>query len=168
MSRAFLSRGVLKGASWANGLLLTAASAALLGLMLLGAGNVVGRIFGYPFNGTYELVGFSGAILVALALPESQRQKDHILVDVLSRKYPHWLRRTIDAFRYVLCTAFFGWIAWRLLLHAQGVSESGEVSETLKWSYAPVVYVVALGFTALTIVLAVDFTQVLRGKDAQT
>jgi TRAP-type C4-dicarboxylate transport system permease small subunit len=134
--------------------------------MALGAGNVVGRIFGYPFNGTYELVGFAGAILVALALAESQRKKDHILVDVLSRRYPRWLRRTIDGLRYVICTGFFGWIAWQLLLHARGLAESGEVSETLKWPYAPVVYTVALGFAALTVMLAVDLVQVLRGKDA--
>lgn len=167
MAISTLARRASVLASWANALLLAAASLALLALMTLGAGNVVGRLFGYPFRGAYELVGFAGAVLTALALAESQRRKDHILVDVLSRKYPKWLKRSVDAVRYILCTAFFGWITWNLFLHAHGLSQSGEVSETLKWEFSPVVYFVAIGFAALTLMLAIDLTAVLRGKGAE-
>ena len=51
------------------------AGVAVIALMLLASGNVIMRMFGKPFSGTYELVGFLGALVIAFALGETQRRK---------------------------------------------------------------------------------------------
>ena len=60
---------------------------AVLALMILATGNVVLRIFHAPFRGTYEIVGFLGAVVIAFALGYTQKRKDHIVVDILTERF---------------------------------------------------------------------------------
>ena len=53
---------------------------------LLATGNVVLRIFHMPFRGTYEIVSFLGAIVIAFALGLPRKRKVHIVVDILDGK----------------------------------------------------------------------------------
>src|SRR5512138_2891042 len=62
--------------------------AALLLLVLLATANVTMRLFGVPFAGTYEIVAFLGALVTAGALAHTQRRRDHIMVDILTDRFP--------------------------------------------------------------------------------
>ncbi len=150
----------------AHRVMLVLGGVSLLGLMLLGAGNVVSRMLGHPFSGTYELVGLLGALSVALALGETQRCKDHIMVDLFTRGFPAWLLRLLDGLQYLVSMAFFGALAYGVFHLAETLRQSGEVTETLKLPYYPVIYVVALGFAILALVMAADFaTLCIRRKE---
>jgi len=140
-----------------NKLLMVFGGLALLGLMVLATANVVLRIFGRPFSGTYELVGFLGALLIAFALGFTQKRKDHIVVDIVSRKFPAWLARPMDALKFLAETVFFAIVAWYVFQLGLRVREDGEVSETLKIAYHPFIYAVAAGFGLLALNLFVDF-----------
>jgi TRAP-type C4-dicarboxylate transport system permease small subunit len=147
--------------------LMAAGGAALLLLVLLATGNVGLRIFHAPYAGTYELVSFLGAVVTASALAHTQRRKDHIVVDILSEKFPPLVKRLLDVVNYGVTCFLFAIIAWRIWIWGDTIRSGGELSETLKIIYFPFVYIVAIGFGLLAAVLLVDLLKtLLRGGES--
>ncbi len=144
-----------------NRLLMVLSGIAILLLMLLATGNVALRIFDAPFRGVYEIVSFLGAIGVAFALAATQRRRGHIVVDIFSSRYPPRLRRWIDALSAAVSAAFFGIVAWQILVWGSRIMSSGEVSETLKVVYHPFVFGVAAGFALLALTCLLDIPRTL-------
>jgi len=126
---------------------------ALLLLVLLATGNVTLRLFHLPFAGTYEIVSFLGALVTAGALAHTQRRKDHIMVDILTDRFPPLVKRFLDAVSDALAAILFGIASWQVYNWGDKLRESGELSETLQLRYYPFVYGVAAGFALLTLVL---------------
>ena len=62
------------------------AGVALIGVMLLIGTDIIGRIFGYPVPGTYEIVSLTGGLIIGLALPATSRTKGHVSTDLLTGK----------------------------------------------------------------------------------
>jgi TRAP-type C4-dicarboxylate transport system permease small subunit len=114
-----------------------------------------------PVKGTFELMGFSGALAAAFALAATQRGKGHITVTLLKGYLPEWLEKTLVLFSFVLSGSFFGLVSWHCGQRALGIWRLGELSETLQLVYYPVVFAVALGFVALALALVTDFFIVL-------
>ena len=135
--------------------------AALLLLVLLATANVTLRFFHAPYAGTYELVSFLGALVTAGALAHTQRRKDHIVVDILSEKFPPAVKRFLDAINFAVTALLFGVIAWQIWAWGDKIRTGGELSETLKLTYYPFVYAVAVGFGLLALVLAVDLLKTI-------
>ena len=52
-------------------------------------GNIFGRIVWVPIRGTFELMGFFGALVTAFALGYTQMHKAHISVDILVKESAH-------------------------------------------------------------------------------
>jgi TRAP-type C4-dicarboxylate transport system permease small subunit len=134
---------------------------AVLLLMLLATGNVVLRIFHLPFRGTYEIVSFLGAVVIAFALGHTQKNKDHIVVDILSEKFPKKLQTVIEALSDVVIMLFFGIVSWQVYVWGMKIYESHEVSETLKVVFYPYVFAVSVGFALLCFAAFVDFLKKL-------
>ena len=125
------------------------AGAALLLLVLLATGNVTLRLFHLPFAGTYEIVSFLGALVTAGALGHTQRRRDHIMVDILTDRFPPMAKRLLDAVSDCLATILFGIASWQVYKWGEKLRDSGELSETLQLKYYPFVYGVAAGFALL-------------------
>jgi len=137
----------------------------LLALMLLATGNVVLRVFHMPFSGAYEIVSFLGAVVIAFALGYTQKHKDHIVVTILTEKYPRKLQRIIGGFAEFVIMIFFGIVAWQVYVWGMKIYESHEVSETLKMAFYPFVFAVAAGFTLLSFSAFVGFLKALILKE---
>jgi len=148
-----------------NKALMMVGGVALLSLMILATGNVVLRIFHVPFSGSYEIISFLGAIVTAAALGYTQRNRDHIVVDILSEKFPKGVKQVVDAVSYLIITVFFSVISLETFLWGLKIRESGELSETLKIIYHPFVFGVALGFAFLALSGTVDFLKVLLNDE---
>ncbi len=152
-----------------NRALMIIGGAALIALMLLATGNVMLRIFQFPFSGAYEILSFLGAVVTASALGYTQKEKGHIVVDILSAKYPRKVKQAVDAASFLVITLFFAVVTWQIFLWGMKIGESGEVSETLKIIYHPFVYAVSLGFGALTVTCGLDFLQTfLKEEEAKS
>jgi len=149
-----------------NKILLFLGGIAILALMLLATGNVVLRIFHLPFRGTYEIVSFLGAVVIAFSLGYTQKRKDHIVVDILTDKFPQAIKNMIDKVAYLAITIFFGIVAWQLYVWGMKIMESSEVSETLKIVFHPYVFMVAVGFIILSFTAFVDFLKNLFREEA--
>src|SRR5512139_2005048 len=101
-----------------NRILLVLGSAAVLLLMSVATVNAFLRI---PFikstwRGAYETVGFLGAIVIAFALGYTQKRKDHIVVDILTQRFPKHVNRVLDAISYFITTIFFGIVSWQIFV----------------------------------------------------
>jgi TRAP-type C4-dicarboxylate transport system permease small subunit len=127
---------------------------------------VVLRLFQAPFRGTYEIVSFLGAIGVAFALASTQRGKGHIVVDILSSRYPRRVRRLVDALSAAIGALFFGIVSRQVWVWGARIMASGELSETLKVVYYPFVFGVAAGFGLLTLTCLLDIPRAFR-KDGE-
>src|SRR4030042_2416292 len=150
-----------------NKILMVVGRAAVLLLMAIATTNAFLRI---PFikstwRGAYETVGFLGAIVIAFALGYSQKRKDHIVVDILTQKFPKQVNRVLDAISYFITTIFFAIVSWQVFVWGMKISKSGEVSETLKIVFHPIIYCVALGFAVFSLTLIIDFLKSLKGKE---
>ena len=145
-----ISNALSKWFAWIGGV-------ALLSLTGIACANMLMRPTGTPLTGAYELVGFFGALVVALALGYAQITHSHISVDILSTRYSKRTQRIMNAISSFLCMIFFVLVAWQSAIYASTIWRRGETSETLRIIYHPFVYVVAFCCLLLALVLFVDF-----------
>jgi TRAP-type C4-dicarboxylate transport system permease small subunit len=150
-----------------NKILMFVGSVAVLLLMSIATVNAFLRI---PFikstwRGAYETVGFLGAIVIAFALGYTQKRKDHIVVDILTEKFPKRVNRVLDGINYFITTIFFAIVSWQVFAWGIKISKSGEVSETLKIVFHPFIYSVAFGFAVFSLTLIIDFLKNLKSKE---
>ena len=138
------------------------ACAAVVAMMLLSTADVVLRIFGRPIPGTYELVGFLGALVVSFALAFTSMEKGHIAVEILVEKLPLRYRLAIDAFCNLAGAFLFSMIGYQAFIYALDIKNSGEVSPTLHIPAYPFIFGISLGCTLLCLLLAADFVKSLR------
>jgi len=150
-----------------NKILMVLGSVAVLLLMAIATTNAFLRI---PFikstwRGAYETVGFLGAIVIAFALGYTQKRKDHIVVDILTEKFPKRINRVLDGINYFITTIFFAIVSWQVFVWGMKISKSGEVSETLKIVFHPFIYSVSFGFAVFSLTLIIDFLKNLKSKE---
>jgi TRAP-type C4-dicarboxylate transport system permease small subunit len=117
------------------------------------------------WRGAYEIVGFLGAIVIAFALGYSQKRKDHIVVDILTEKFPKRINRVLDGINYFITTIFFAIVSWQVFVWGMKISRSGEVSETLKIVFHPFIYGVSFGFAVFSLTLIIDFLKNFKSKE---
>jgi TRAP-type C4-dicarboxylate transport system permease small subunit len=139
--------------------LLVAGGVSLLALTLLATANVALRVFRVPVGGVYEVVSFLGAIVTAGALGFTQKRKDHIVVDILSARFPAAVKRALDRVSYVLMFFLFSIVSWQTFVYGMRLLQTGERSETLKIAFYPFVFVVCLGFAVLALTILLDLVE---------
>lgn len=150
-----------------NKILMVLGSVAVLLLMAIATTNAFLRIplIKSTWRGAYETVGFLGAIVIAFALGYTQKRKDHIVVDILTEKFPKRINRVLDGINYFITTIFFAIVSWQVFVWGMKISKSGEVSETLKIVFHPFIYSVAFGFAVFSLTLIIDFLKNFKSKE---
>ena len=134
----------------------------LVAMMALACANMVMRgIFNDPVPGTFEMMGFLGAVVAAFSLAFAQRMKAHIAVGILLSRFPAWFRRLADASTNAVSCVFFALAGIETGKWAAFLVDTGEVSETLQIVYHPFVFAASFGCLALAFILAVDTLKVL-------
>lgn len=144
-----------------NKLVTLAGGLFLVGMILLTCANIFIRQIAVPIPGTFELMGFFGAIVAAFALGYTQFTNGHISVDVLVNAYPGPLKRAVSLINHGICCVFFAVTAWYMVEKAMTLKNTGELSETLRIIYYPFLLAVALGFVILALALLTDFLKAL-------
>jgi TRAP-type C4-dicarboxylate transport system permease small subunit len=134
----------------------------VLGIMIfLTCANVFIRAVWVPIKGTYELMGYFGAVITAFALGYTQVRQGHISVDILVTRFSKRTQRVLNATNNLICMIFFGIVAWRIAQYATTLLRTGEVTETLRIAYYPFIYGVALGCGVLSLVCLTDLLKLL-------
>ncbi len=150
-----------------QGLLWIAGS--LMGAMiLLTCANVLLRLIWIPVAGTFELMGYFGAVLTAFALGYTQIRRGHIAVDIVVLGFSKGAQRVLNSINSLICVAFFAVVAWQIAKYATTLLTTGEVTETLRIIYYPFTYCVALGCATLSLVFLTDFLKSFYETEDET
>ena len=144
-----------------NKILLFIAGLFLLGMMLLTCSNIVLRMIWVPIKGTFELMGFFGAVLTTFSLGYTQVQKGHILVDILTSQFPARAQNIINLVGHFISMVFFVLVSWQITKWATTLRTTGEITETLRIIYYPFTYAAAFGCGVLSLVFLADFLKII-------
>jgi TRAP-type C4-dicarboxylate transport system permease small subunit len=133
-------------------------------IVFLTVTDVILGIFRRPIAGTYELVGFSGAIVVGFALPLTSWMRGHIFVDFFVQKFSQGVQRLFNVATRCIGIGLFFLIAWNLIKVGMDIQKSGEVSPTLQLPFFPVAYAVGVVCFFQCLVLFCDIVKISGGK----
>ncbi len=148
-----------------NEILIWLAGVFLVTMILLTCANIFMRLVWTPVKGTFELMGFFGAIVTAFALGYTQIKRGHIGIDLVVNRFSAKAQRILNGTNYFICMIFFAIAGWQIGRWATTLRQTGEVTETLRIISYPFTYGVALACIILAFVLLVDLLKVLiEGK----
>lgn len=142
------------------------AGAALLCIILITVSDIILRRFRTGIVGTYEIVGFLGAIVVGFSIPQSFLDKAHIIMDSVTKALPQRLQKQFILLTRFLGIAMFGIIGWNLFVMGNELWRSGEGSPTLHWPVYPIAYSLGLCCFVECLVLIYDLSQELKRSEA--
>ena len=97
-----------------NEILIWIAGVSLVVMILLTCGNIFLRLVWTPVKGTFELMGFFGAIVTAFALGYTQIKRGHIGIDILVNQFPAKTQRSLNGINHFICMVFFGIAGWQI------------------------------------------------------
>ena len=135
-----------------NQILVCIAGLFLIGMIFLTCTNVFLRFVWIPVSGTFELMGYFGAVLTAFTLGYTQLKHGYISVDIVVLRFSKKVQVVLHAVNHAICMVFFALVAWQILKYGTNLWETGEVTETLQIIYYPFTYGVALGCAVLSLV----------------
>jgi TRAP-type C4-dicarboxylate transport system permease small subunit len=139
-----------------NRILLILGGAFLVSMCALTCANILLRLGWAPIRGTFELMGFFGAVAAAFALGHTQNRRGHIAVDVLVQSFSRRIRKMLQIFNAGVCAVFFSLATWQVVKKGIVLLETGELTETLRIIYYPFTFAVALGCAVLVLVFLLD------------
>jgi len=128
-----------------NSLQVLAGGCLLVLMMALTCANILLRQFGLPVRGTFEIMGFLGAVIFALSLGYSHEKKEHLYVSIFFDRFPETVKKAAQVFNSIICIGFFSLLSWQLFKKAFVLKNVHEVSETLRISYYPFILIFSFG-----------------------
>ena len=133
----------------------------VVAMMLLAVGNILLRMVWKPIFGTYDIIEFIGAILVAFAIAYCAVQRGHIQVELVVARFPQQVQGIIGSITGFLSLGIFALITWQCLVLASDMRRVGEVSMSALLPFYPYIYGVGFGIALLCLVILVDLMQSL-------
>lgn len=140
-----------------------AAGFCLVATMVLIMVNIILRLlFKSPILGTIDYVGILTALCIALGLAYCAWQNAQIAVEFVFDKLPSRMQGILGTLLNIIALVFWATVVWYLVVYGRDMAVSGMVSSTVNFPLAPVVYVIALGFVGLCLVLIVKTVDSIR------
>jgi len=133
-------------------------------IMFLTVADIILRSFRRPILGTFEIVAFSGAVVIGFSLPYTSWMRGHVYTDFLILRFSQKTRTIFNIVTRCLGIWLFFMIGWNLIMHGMDLKNAGEVSPTLTMPFYPVAY--GLGFCCFIqcLVLLCDILKIFGGK----
>jgi TRAP-type transport system small permease protein len=130
---------------WPDALLGIAASAILLGMMLLTVVDVVARyLFSRPLAGAFEVTELLLLVLIFAGLPLVSYADEHVTMDFIDRLLGERARRQLERAVQAACAAILFLLAWLIWLKADRIWAYGDATDVLRIVYGPFVYFMAV------------------------
>lgn len=153
-----IAHALEKGIRATEKALLTIAICMLLGMMFLGAGDVIGRyLFSRPIKGAMEGSQLLMAGVSLLCWGYAQATNSHIKIDLLLVRYPARVRAIMNLAGLVLTMVVFGLIAWQSALIAVETLQQHRMLENLPLPFFPFKLMVPLGAFILCLESIIQF-----------
>ena len=145
----------------ANDCLLLVALALIVAMMFATVGDVIGRFFGVPIPGVFEMSRYCLAVIVFASLGYSQINKIHIAIELLVSRFPAFLQHILDLVIYAVMTVLFALAFWQMLVYGGRLLSSGQFTTVLRFPVYPFVYISAFAVLFFVLVLVTDFTDTI-------
>ena len=129
------------------------AGIALMAVMLLIASDIVGRIFGHPVPGTYEIVSLAGGLIVGLALPATTRVKGHVSADLLMGKLSERSQFVLTVLTRLIGIMIFLLAGYGMIMMGLRLKAAGEVTAVLALPFYYVAWAIGGAFWIQTLIL---------------
>lgn len=133
-------------------------------LMFLTVADIILRSFRKPIIGTFEIVAFSGAIVVGFALPYTSWVKGHVYTDFVVSRFSGKVRKVFSLFTRCLGIGLFFLLGIELIKYGLDLKKAGEVSPTLMMPFYPVAYGLGVCSFIQSLVLLCDILKIAGGK----
>jgi TRAP-type C4-dicarboxylate transport system permease small subunit len=117
----------------------------LILLMLLTTADVVGRYFGSPINGVYDLTHFAVSIMTYLGLAYCGYRGGHVVIELLYDRLPRGARGILNRVINLAGCVLFATISVRTAIQSLDIREMGEASQMMELPLFPLYCVVAAG-----------------------
>lgn len=138
---------LFKAVNKISGLLDKIGGFCLAGVMILVVVNIVmRRVFGNPFLGVYEYVGFLTAVSIGFSLAYCAVKEAHIAVDFWVKRLSRKSKTYLELVTGLLSFFFLTLVTRHLISYAGNLRATGRVSPTTETPFHTFVYLVALGF----------------------
>ncbi len=157
--------GLRKFSNFLNYGLAWIAGACMFSIVLLVVISVIRRAVYVPFSGTEELVGWLAATSTAFALGYTQINRGYVDIDALTQHFSPSVQRFLKNAILLVSILFFALVAWKITGYALSIKANGNLSETMKLSFYPLVFMLAFGFAGLTIALLTDLLADFFGEE---
>jgi len=133
-------------------------------MMSLTVVDVILRSLRKPIVGTYELVAFSGAMVIGFSLPFTSWMRGHIYVDFIISRFSKKIRDVFNIVTRCMVIWLFLMIGWNLIKYGMDLQRSGEVSLTLQMPFYPVAYGIGICCFIQCLVIGCDLLKIFGGK----
>lgn len=133
-------------------------------IMFLTVADIILRSFRRPIVGTFEIVAFSGAIVIGFALPYTSWVKGHVYTDFLVMRFSQKTRDIFSLLTRCLGIGLFFIIGFELFKYGMDLKKAGEVSPTLMMPFYPVAYALGICSFVQCLVLLCDILKISGGK----
>jgi TRAP-type C4-dicarboxylate transport system permease small subunit len=157
-------KGFLKFASRISLTTQVLAGTALIFMMAVTLAEVIGRAFGKPILGAYELISFTGGIVIGFSIPYTSWMRGHVYVDAITGKFSQQRRGVVN-----VCTRCFGillflFAGYNFISMGYDLYATKEVSMTLKLPFYPIAWGIGLSCFIQSIILCADIVKILGGQ----
>jgi TRAP-type C4-dicarboxylate transport system permease small subunit len=140
------------------------AGGSLAFIMFLTVADIILRTLRRPIVGTFEIVAFSGAVVIGFSVPYTTWMRGHVYTDFLVLRFSQKMRNMINVFTKCLGIGIFFLIGWNLIKYGMDLRQSGEVSPTLTLPFYPVAYGLGVSCFIQCLVLGCDILKISGGK----
>ena len=143
-------------------------AALALPMMLLVVVDVTMRYsFDLPIFGSYEIVGFILAVIIAFTLPYVMAIRAHIVIDALVVRIPQKVRTKVQTVIYFLCLVTIGLVAWWSFAHTVKLWQVGQKAMLLPIPFAPFMFILFIGFVLFFFVVLIQLLYLLGPADRE-
>ncbi len=125
-------------------------------MMGLTCADIVLRLFRRPILGTYEIVGFLGAVVASFAMAQTTIERGHVAVQIVVQRFSPRVQEIIYLITHLLSLLLFALLAYECVRYGNDLQASGEVSMTIQLPFFPILYGIALSAVTVCLVLLVD------------
>ena len=119
-------------------------------------------LFAMPVRGSSEMIQFAMALTIFAALPVVTRQREHIVVGIISDLVRGRVRMVKLLFCDGLSLLALGLMTWRLGIQAFEYIDSKSATIVLRLEMAPLAFVMCAFSLATCVVVALQMVQTLR------
>ena len=133
-------------------------------IMFLTVADIILRTLRRPIIGTFEIVAFSGAVVIGFSVPYTTWMRGHVYTDFLVLRFSQKMRNMINVSTRCLGIGIFFLIGWNLIRYGMDLRQSGEVSPTLTMPFYPVAYGLGISCFIQCLVLGCDILKIFGGK----